>query len=150
MKSQALKVKPKLNQSDSSDESLTSVIVNSSKEYPAMAYDLAICLYTMEAYHKALDILDKLDSKASNFLKLEIYYESGQYIHAMDHSNVLLEKYAINSEAVLTVIYTRAKCLWKLGKKHKAKSLMSELISQNTDFRDAQSILFKWNKKVES
>ena len=147
MKSQALKLK---SNSEKTDGSMTLAIVNCAKKNPKSAYDLTICLYTMEVYDKALDVLSTVDSKASDFLKLEIYYESGQYMNTMTHTNQLLEKYAIDAEAILTVIYTRAKCLWKLGKKHKAKSFMSKLVCQKADFRDAQSILFKWNKKVES
>ena len=150
MKSQVLKVESNSEQSERSDGSLSLAILSTVKKYPNSAYDLAICLYTMDAYKESLSILNTLDSKASHFLKLEAYYEDGQYIDALSHTDVLLEKYAIDSEAILTVIYTRAKCLWALGKKCKARSLMSEIISQNPDFRDAQSLLFRWNKKAES
>ena len=123
-------------------------IVKSAEQHPKTAYDLAICLYTMDAYQGALSILCKVNSKACDFLKLDIYYESRQYEKALSCTDILFEKYASDFEAVLDVMYTRAKCLWEFNKKEEARELLSKITSHDADFRDVQSLLFEWNKGV--
>ena len=129
-------------------KSMILAITRSAEQHPKAVYDLAVCLYTMDAYHEALSILCKVDNKASDFLKLDIYYNSGQYEKALSCTNILFEKYASDFEVVLGVRYTRAKCLWELNKKEEAKELLSEIVSHGADFRDVQSLLFEWNKGV--
>ena len=128
--------------------SMILAITKSAKEHPNAAYDLAICLYTMNEYKDALSILCKTNNKACDSLKLDIYYESGQYEKTLSYTNTLLEKYACDFEKALTVMYTKAKCLWELDRKEEAKNILSEIISHDANFRDAQLLLFEWNKGV--
>lgn len=115
------------------------------KTNPSSATDLAICLHFMDFNQEAVEVLNQVpNSRAIDWLRLELMILSRQYVNALGESNRLESVYSDDPEAAFAAVYARARALWGLQQSELAIDLMSSLVRVRPNYKSAQSLLLKW------
>ena len=113
------------------------------------SYDMALFFSFIGYPYLAIQILkDHLDSIASQWLYLDLLLQSELYLDCLNFVDVMEEKYSEDPETVFALTYVRAKAYYGLGKKEKAKSILSDLLAVRPNYRLTYLLLKQWEARV--
>jgi tetratricopeptide (TPR) repeat protein len=129
------------------------LIVERAKDFaqkdPALAYDLALSLHSMDFNAEAVDILSLAHeigrgNEASDWLRLELMVLARQFVTALEEASRLELKYASDPEATFAANYARARALKGLGRTDMAIELLRSLVRIRPNYKSTQSLLLEW------
>ena len=124
-------------------------IMKTLKEEPEKSYDMALLFSFMGYPNMATQILkDNLNTVASEWLYLDLLLQSEFYLDCLSFLDIMEVKYCDDPEAVFALTYTRARTYYGLGKKKKAKDILSDLLKVRPNYRLTQYLLKQWEKGV--
>lgn len=113
------------------------------------SYDMALFFSFIGYPYLAIQILkDHLDSMASQWLYLDLLLQSELYLDCLNFVDVMEEQYSEDPETVFALMYVRAKAYYGLGKKEKAKSILSDLLAVRPNYRLTHLLLKQWEAEV--
>ena len=114
---------------------------------PEKSHDMALLFYFIGHPHSAIEILkDHINSVASKWLYLDLLLQSGLYVDCLNFVDIMEEEYHKDPETVFALTYARAKAYYGLGKKIKAKGILSDLLKVRPNYRLTHHILKEWEK----
>ena len=119
------------------------------KEEPEKSYDMAL-LFSFVGYpYLAIQILkDHLNNVSSEWLYLELLLQSKLYLDCLSFLDIMEIKYSDDPETVFALIYIRAKAYYGLGKKKKAKDILSDMLKVRPNYRLTHYLLKQWEKGI--
>ena len=113
------------------------------------SYDMALFFSFIGYPYLSIQILkDHLDSMASQWLYLDLLLQSELYLDCLNFVDVMEEQYSEDPETVFALTYVRAKAYYGLGKKEKAKSILSDLLAVRPNYRLTYLLLKQWEAGV--
>ena len=119
------------------------------KKNPETSYDMAL-LFSFIGYPElAIQILrDHLNDVSSQWLYLDLLLQSKLYLDCLSFLDMMEIKYNEDPETVFALTYIRAKAYYGLGKKEKAKDILSNLLEVRPNYRLTHYLLKQWEKGV--
>lgn len=117
------------------------------KKHPEKSYDMAL-LFSFVGYpYLAIQILkDHMKDSSSEWLYLDLLLQSNLYLDCLSFLDIMEVKYSNDPETVFALIYLRAKAYYGLGKKKKAKDILSDLLKVRPNYRLTHYLLNQWEK----
>ena len=107
-------------------------------------YNLALFFKFIESPKQSLKILESLQNFAADWLRIDVYLDSEQYVAALDEISKLEQKYPDNPETSFSAIYARAIALKHLGQTPAAIELMQKITKVKLDYRSARQYIKDW------
>ena len=119
------------------------------KKTPEKSYDMAV-LFSFVGYpYLAIQILkDHMDNVSSEWLYLDLLLQSKLYLDCLSFLDIMEVKYSDDPETTFALIYLRAKAYYGLGKKKKAKDILSDLLKVRPNYRLTHYLLNQWKKGI--
>lgn len=120
-------------------------LVQLGKKRPDLSYYISIALIQIELFDFALKALSysKKNSR-TEWLKLDLFLLTRQYISAMELAQKLEAQEKENSESVFSAMYAKAKALWGLSHKTEAIKLLESILKVRPQYRSSHSLLVQW------
>ena len=119
------------------------------KEDSKSSYDMALFFSFIGYPYLAIQILkNHLDSTSSQWLYLDLLLQSQLYLDCLNFIDIMEEKYSEDPETVFALTYIRAKAYYGLGKKEKAKNILSDLSAVRPSYRLTYLLLKQWETGV--
>lgn len=108
-------------------------------------YNLALCLYFMELYDGAYDLLKLAEpEEAADWLRVELLLARQYYLECLGEIDRLEVAYSSNPETSFSASYCRAKALKGLGQTHQGIELLQSIVHIRPNYRSAQSLIHEW------
>jgi thioredoxin-like negative regulator of GroEL len=116
-----------------------------SKKAKTLAYDMMICLWFMEEFANAVELLPAApENAATDWLAAELLFASRRYVECLDALNDLEVKYANDPESTFAVSYLRAQAMKKVGQHDKALEILLSIAQVRPNYRSAQRLILEW------
>lgn len=121
------------------------------KDTPEKSYNMAL-LFSFASYpHLALQILkDHLNTVPAQWLYLDLLLQSALYLDCLSFLDTMEVRYSNDPETVFALTYIRAKAYYGLGKKKKAKDILSHLLEVRPNYRLTHHLLKQWETGAEN
>ena len=117
------------------------------KKTPEKSYDMALFFSFVGYPYLAIQILkDHMDNVSSEWLYLDLLLQSNLYLDCLSFLDIMEVKYSDDPETIFALIYLRAKAYHGLGKKKKAKDILSDLLKVRPNYRLTHYLLNQWEK----
>ncbi len=117
------------------------------RKNPEKSHDMALLFSFIGYPHPAIEILkDHINNTASQWLYLDLLLQSGLYVDCLNFVDIMEEQHYKDPETVFALTYARAKAYYGLGKKTKAKDILSDLLKVRPNYRLTHHILKQWEK----
>ncbi len=107
-------------------------------------YHLGLFFKFIEAPHHALKVLKNLEGFAVDWLRIDIYIDSEQYILALEEISKVEKKYAEHPETSFAANYSRGIALKHLGQEPAAIEFMKKIVQVKRDYRSALQYIKDW------
>ena len=128
-------------------EQITQSIKTILKKKPGAADDMALLLFFIGYPSLAVQILkNNLPSISSEWLYLDLLLQSELYLDCLSFVDIMEIKYSEDPETIFALTYIRAKAYHGLGKKKKAKEILSDLLEVRPNYRLTHYLLKQWEK----
>ena len=119
------------------------------KENPESSYDMALLFSFIGYPYIAIQILkDHLSTMSAQWLYLDLLLQSELYLDCLSFLDIMEVRYSKDPDTVFALIYVRAKAYYGLGKKDKAKNILSDLLKVRPNYRLTHHLLKQWEKGV--
>ncbi len=120
------------------------------KKKPSMAYDLALLFSFIGYPRKAVNILEKnLHSTVTQWLYADLLLQSKLYVSVLSFTDYMEAQHKKDPHVVFALAYLRARAYWYLGKRQKAKNILTELQKIKPNYRLIHVLLEQWKKEDE-
>ncbi len=132
-------------------EKISKSIKKMLKDTPEKSYDMAL-LFSFASYpHLALQILKShLNTVSAQWLYLDLLLQSALYLDCLSFLDTMEVRYNHDPETVFALTYIRAKAYYGLGKKKKAKDILSHLLKVRPNYRLTHHLLKQWETGAEN
>ena len=132
-------------------EKISKAIKKIIKENPEKSYNMAL-LFSFVGYPGlALQIIkDHLNSVSAEWLYLDLLLQSALYVDCLSFLDTMELKHGKDPETVFALTYIRAKAYYGLGKKQKAKNILSHLLAVRPHYRLTHHLLKQWETGVDN
>lgn len=106
--------------------------------------DLISCFIMLEFYDTSLWLIEMVLEKSSKlerearFLKCDIYLMSGKYHYCLDETLAVWDKFDLDFDEEIEILYKRAECYRLMGKRAKAIDLYREVVFRDGSYRLAK------------
>lgn len=107
-------------------------------------YNLALFFKFVEFPNHALRILEGIQHFAADWLRVDVYLDSQQYVIALEEASKNERKYSENPETSFASIYAKAIALRHLGQVPAAIELMQKITKVNSNYRSASQYIKDW------
>ena len=129
-------------------EKIASAIKKVLKSAPKNSCDMALLFSFIGYPHLAIQILkDHLDDASSKWLYLDLLLQSKLYVDCLSFADIMESQYSKDPETIFALTYIRAKAYHGLGKKQKAKNILSDLQKVRPNYRLTYHLLGEWEKE---
>ena len=116
-------------------------------KHPKSGYNMALIFFFMDYPKFAVQILkDHLNSNSAKWLYADLLLQSRLYLNCLSFLDMIEKEDSAQPETVFALTYMRAKAYHGLGKKKKAKSILTELLKVRPNYRLAHYLLEQWRK----
>jgi hypothetical protein len=110
----------------------------------------AILFYQMDSPEHAISILELAkNSHSVEWLFVEFYLCSRQYIHCLEMLTKVESTYAQDAETPMAVAYAKAQAFYGLGQKVKGIEILRDIVTLRPSYRSADALLRKWEAADE-
>lgn len=106
--------------------------------------DLISCFIMLEFYEASLWLIENIIEKnkelerEARFLRCDIYLLSSKYHYCLDETLAVWEKFDLDFDEELEILYKRAECYRLMGKRTKAIDLYREVLYRDANYRLAK------------
>ncbi len=106
--------------------------------------DLISCFIMLEFYEIALWLIERVIEKSSElerearFLRCDIYLLNTQYHYCLDETLAVWNKFDLDFDEEIEILYKRAECYRLMGKRAKAIDLYREVVYRDANYRLAK------------
>ena len=119
------------------------------KKKPEKNYDMALLFSFIGYPYIAIQILkDHLNNMSARWLYLDLLLQSKFYLDCLSFLDIMEVQYSEDPDTVFALTYIRAKAYYGLGKKDRAKSILSDLSQVRPNYRLTHHLLKQWEKGV--
>ncbi|MDE0118444.1 MAG: hypothetical protein OXM55_00350 [Bdellovibrionales bacterium] len=119
------------------------------KKNPEKNYDMALLFSFIGYPYIAIQILkDHLNNMSARWLYLDLLLQSEFYLDCLSFLDIMEVQYNEDPDTVFALTYIRAKAYYGLGKKDRAKSILSDLLQVRPNYRLTHHLLKQWEKGV--
>lgn len=139
--------KKEKNQAEKISQSIKTIL----KKTPEKSYDMALLFSFIGYPYLAIQILkDHMNDVSSEWLHLDLLLQSKLYLDCLSFLDIMEIKYSNDPETVFALTYIRAKAYYGLGKKKKAKDILSDMLKVRPNYRLTHSLLKQWEKGISN
>lgn len=119
---------------------------------PDSSVDLALFLHFMGFNQEAVTALAAHANEPEarrDWLRLELLLLARQFVKALEEATRLEDRHRSEPDAVFACAYARARALWGLGERSRARDAMKAIVAVRPHYRAAQSLLLDWSEDAD-
>lgn len=133
---------------DALAQSMIEILRNHHEEYPNLFSDFAVALILVEAYDKAIKILENAPRDFNHLtLAAECLLLDQRYLELMELLEEMEKMKNLDADEFYAIQYLKAQGLWALDFHQEAITLLSQLLEVQPHYRSAESLLTSWREE---
>ncbi|MEC9281077.1 MAG: hypothetical protein VX642_00085 [Bdellovibrionota bacterium] len=134
---------------EKNDQKSIEALIQIGQTQPEWKYDIAIALYAMSEFEKAISILENLENVDAKLFLIKVLIESRRFLESIDYIESLQKDPTFSQHHGMYLQYNRAICLKEIGQDKMAIAILKDILNVKPDYLLAKSLLGRWEKKVD-